>query len=263
MNGVGPILAVESAVVRYGKLTAVDGLSLSVQEGETLGLVGESGCGKTSLAKALVRLLPLAAGRILLEGIDTRSAAASAKSWLPRRIQLLFQDPVASLSPRLTIRRLLEEPLRIRRALDARLLAGCRRYLHRAWPGARHSRPLSPSIERRPGAARVDGAGAGHAAADHRGRRADRRSRSLGPGRDAEPAGPGAARSGAHLSRRQPQSQYRGADHRPGGGDVSGPDRRARQRRAASSTGRRITTRRPCSPPILSSIPSIAVSASC
>ena len=117
MSEAGPILAVESAVVRYGKLTAVDGLSLSVGEGETLGLVGESGCGKTSLAKALVRLLPLASGRILLDGIDTRSAAASAKSWLPQRIQLLFQDPVASLSPRLTIRRLLEEPLRIRRAL--------------------------------------------------------------------------------------------------------------------------------------------------
>jgi len=117
MSGAGPILAVDSAVVRYGRLTAVDGLSLSVREGETLGLVGESGCGKTSLAKALVRLLPLASGRILLDGIDTRSAAASAKSWLPGRIQLLFQDPVASLSPRLTIRRLLEEPLRIRRTL--------------------------------------------------------------------------------------------------------------------------------------------------
>ncbi len=117
MSASSPLLAVESAVVRYGKLTAVDGLSLSVGEGETLGLVGESGCGKTSLAKALVRLLPLASGRILLGGIDTRGAAASAKSWLPQRIQLLFQDPVASLSPRLTIRRLLEEPLRIRRAL--------------------------------------------------------------------------------------------------------------------------------------------------
>ena len=80
MTAAGPILAVESAVVRYGKLTAVDGLSLSVGEGETLGLVGESGCGKTSLAKALVRLLPLASGRVLLDGIDTRSAAASANS---------------------------------------------------------------------------------------------------------------------------------------------------------------------------------------
>jgi len=119
MSAAKPILVVESAVVRYGKLTAVDGLSLAVGEGETLGLVGESGCGKTSLAKALVRLLPLVSGRILLDGTDTRGTAASAKSWLPQRIQLLFQDPVASLSPRLTIRRLLEEPLRIRHALTS------------------------------------------------------------------------------------------------------------------------------------------------
>jgi oligopeptide transport system ATP-binding protein len=113
----GTILEIDSAVVRYGRLTAVDRLSLAVNAGETLGLVGESGCGKTSLAKVLVGLLPLSGGSIKFEGVDTRSPQAAARGWLASRIQLLFQDPVASLSPRLTVRRLLEEPLRIRHRL--------------------------------------------------------------------------------------------------------------------------------------------------
>jgi oligopeptide transport system ATP-binding protein len=111
------ILQMESVVVRYGRLTAVDRLSLVVGEGETLGLVGESGCGKTSLAKALVGLTPIDQGRILLEGADTGHGDATKRGWLSQRIQLLFQDPVASLSPRLSVRRLLQEPLRIRHAL--------------------------------------------------------------------------------------------------------------------------------------------------
>src|SRR5262249_1433092 len=111
------LLQMEAVVVRYGRLTAVDRLSLVVGEGETLGLVGESGCGKTSLAKALVGLKPISQGRILLAGTDTSAGPATKRGWLSQRIQLLFQDPVASLSPRLTVRRLLQEPLRIRRAL--------------------------------------------------------------------------------------------------------------------------------------------------
>jgi oligopeptide transport system ATP-binding protein len=107
----------EAVVVRYGRLTAVDRLSLAVGEGETLGLVGESGCGKTSLAKALVGLKPISQGRILLAGTDTSAGEATKRGWLPQRIQLLFQDPAASLSPRLTVRRLLQEPLRIRGTL--------------------------------------------------------------------------------------------------------------------------------------------------
>src|SRR5262249_5110955 len=111
-----PILQMESVVVRYGRMTAVDRLSLVVGNGETLGLVGESGCGKTSLAKALVGLTPIDQGRILLEGTETTQGDATKRGWLSQRIQLLFQDPVASLSPRLNIRRLLQEPLRIRHA---------------------------------------------------------------------------------------------------------------------------------------------------
>lgn len=111
------ILRIESVVVRYGRLTAVDRLSLDVGEGETLGLVGESGCGKTSLAKALVGLASISQGTILVEDIDAARATAADRGRLPQKIQLLFQDPVASLSPRMSVQRLLQEPLRIRHAL--------------------------------------------------------------------------------------------------------------------------------------------------
>ena len=112
------ILRVDRAVVRYGRLTAVDRLSLDLQDGETLGLVGESGCGKTSLAKALVGLAPISDGAISVDGIDAGSVTAM-RDRLPRKIQLLFQDPVASLSPRMSVVRLLQEPLRIRGAFTA------------------------------------------------------------------------------------------------------------------------------------------------
>jgi oligopeptide transport system ATP-binding protein len=103
-----PVLTLKDAVVRYDKLTAVDGISLELNRGETLGLVGESGCGKSSVARAIVGLQPLAAGTLTVEG------AALSQTSVQRRIQLLFQDPAASLSPRMTVRALLAEPLKIR-----------------------------------------------------------------------------------------------------------------------------------------------------
>ena len=112
------VLELDAVVVRYGRLAAVDGVTLAVAAGETIGLVGESGCGKTSLAKALVGLLPLAAGAIRIEGTEIGRRGGARRNWLPARIQLLFQDPIASLSPRLTVRRLLAGPLRRRGALD-------------------------------------------------------------------------------------------------------------------------------------------------
>jgi len=129
MTASAALLQMDSVVVRYGRLTAVDRLSLAVGAGETLGLVGESGCGKTSLAKALVGLKPISQGRILLAGTDTTAGEAAKRGWLPQRIQLLFQDPVASLSPRLTVRRLLQEPLRIRGALAPPAWAEVRRLM--------------------------------------------------------------------------------------------------------------------------------------
>ncbi|AVA23731.1 oligopeptide/dipeptide ABC transporter ATP-binding protein [Rhizobium sp. NXC24] len=108
-------LALKDAVIRYDRLTAVDGVSLELRRGETLGLVGESGCGKSSIARAIVGLQPLAAGTLTIEGETLRDAPAGRRVDLQRKIQLLFQDPAASLSPRMTVGSLLAEPLKIRK----------------------------------------------------------------------------------------------------------------------------------------------------
>ncbi|MDM9645659.1 oligopeptide/dipeptide ABC transporter ATP-binding protein [Rhizobium sp. S163] len=108
-------LTLKDATIRYGRLTAVDGVSLELRKGETLGLVGESGCGKSSLARAIAGLQPLAGGSLCVE--DGLRADDTGQRPVDRRskIQLLFQDPGASLSPRMTVQSLLAEPLKIRR----------------------------------------------------------------------------------------------------------------------------------------------------
>ncbi|AIC31361.1 dipeptide/oligopeptide ABC transporter ATP-binding protein (plasmid) [Rhizobium etli bv. mimosae str. IE4771] len=110
-----PALALKDAVIRYDRLTAVDGVSLELRRGETLGLVGESGCGKSSIARALVGLQRLAAGTLTIEGETLQDAPTARRVNLQRKIQLLFQDPAASLSPRMTVGSLLAEPLKIRK----------------------------------------------------------------------------------------------------------------------------------------------------
>ena len=96
--------------LRGERVTAVDGVSLSVDRRETVGLVGESGCGKSTFAHALVRLVPFE-GRIHLDGRDVTELRGRELVNYRRRVQLVFQDPYASLNPRLSVRRLIAEPL--------------------------------------------------------------------------------------------------------------------------------------------------------
>jgi oligopeptide/dipeptide ABC transporter ATP-binding protein len=90
---------------------AVDGISFSIRKGETLGLVGESGSGKSTTARLLLRLLDLTSGRIELEGEDITTASGGRLRDVRQKMQMIFQDPYASLDPRMTVRDIVGEPL--------------------------------------------------------------------------------------------------------------------------------------------------------
>lgn len=94
---------------------AVDGVGFSLAPGETLGLVGESGCGKSTVAKSVVRLLRPTAGRVVFEGNDITRAGAGDLRSLRREMQMVFQDPAESLNPRHTVGQILEEPFVIQK----------------------------------------------------------------------------------------------------------------------------------------------------
>lgn len=96
-----------------GNVYAVDDVSFSIAEGETLGLVGESGCGKSTLARTILRFYEPSSGKIYFQGTDLTSLSASEMRKKRRDIQMVFQDPISSLNPRMNIRSILMEPFTI------------------------------------------------------------------------------------------------------------------------------------------------------
>jgi oligopeptide transport system ATP-binding protein len=125
MEGSGPVVEVRDLAVHYpvtrgaiiqrrvGTVKAVDGVSFAVARGETLGLVGESGCGKTTIGRAILGLVQPTSGTILIRGRDVAQMSPHELKAMRRSVQLVFQDPYASLNPRMSIGEALAEPVRL------------------------------------------------------------------------------------------------------------------------------------------------------
>ena len=99
--------------VNAGMLHAVDGVSFQIEEGQTLGVVGESGCGKSTLGRVVLHLLDNTAGKIFYRGEDITNVSRAKLSELRREMQIIFQDPFSSLNPRMTVYQTIAEPMQI------------------------------------------------------------------------------------------------------------------------------------------------------
>ncbi len=124
MSALKPLLSIRDLKVHFsiasdspwpwvaaGVLKAVDGVSFDIYPGETLGIVGESGCGKSTLARAMLNLIPATSGSIVWQGQEMRGATAQAWQAIRKSVQMIFQDPLASLNPRMTVGQIIAEPL--------------------------------------------------------------------------------------------------------------------------------------------------------
>jgi oligopeptide transport system ATP-binding protein len=125
VNGQEPLLDVRNLVMHFpltqgiifqkkvGAVQAVDGVSLSVKKGETLGLVGESGCGKSTTGRAILQLYKPTAGEVIFNGQDLTKLNGGDMRKMRRHLQMIFQDPYASLNPRMTVGSIVSEPMQI------------------------------------------------------------------------------------------------------------------------------------------------------
>ncbi len=99
---------------------AVDGVDLTIRRGQTVALVGESGCGKTTIGRTILRLIPATAGEVTFDNLDVFSLGHGKMRSLRRRMQIIFQDPVSSLNPRMTVGGIVSEPLKVHYSMSRR-----------------------------------------------------------------------------------------------------------------------------------------------
>lgn len=95
----------------HGPLHAVDDINIAIEKGKTLGIVGESGCGKTTLGRVLLKLIPATSGEVLYNGEDILKYDKSQMQEMRKKMQIIFQDPFSSLNPRLSVSSLIAEPM--------------------------------------------------------------------------------------------------------------------------------------------------------
>jgi len=100
-----------------GELHAVDGINLKLFRGQTLGVVGESGCGKSTLGRAILRLLEPTGGEVLLDGENILDYSGAKLKEMRKRMQIIFQDPYASINPRMTVSEIIAQPIRVNKAI--------------------------------------------------------------------------------------------------------------------------------------------------
>jgi len=105
-----------------GFIKAVDGISFGIKAGQTLGLVGESGCGKTTVARSIIRLVPATEGRVIFDQVDVLSADRAKLRQLRKQFSLIFQDTFGSLNPRMTVGSIIGEPLKVHKGTTGRQL---------------------------------------------------------------------------------------------------------------------------------------------
>ncbi len=214
---------------------AVDGVSFDVLRGETLGIVGETGCGKTTTARLMMRLLEPTAGTIRFEGEDVTHLRRRALKPLRREVQMIFQDPYSSLNPRKTVGAIIGEPFAIHGLEEGK---GQRRravqeLMEQVGLNAGALQPLPARVLGRPAPAdRRRARARAEAEADHR-RRAGLGAGRLDPGADPQP--PAQAPEGARPDRGDDRARpLGGAAHvRPRGRDVPRQDRRVRRQPVA------------------------------